>query len=224
MKFKTKSDFPSPDWAAALFHDIHNLAHDAEVAIIAQSLIERAMQVRLRKELIPDMNSELDNRLFKGRGPFDGFSACADVCYALGLFDNDIYKDLRSINFCRNALSHRVEKEITFEDEFLSSIFTNLRITFTNFRDVLSRNLGAPVPDPNSRLWDVVFTDSSGKYVISMFKLFRRHSEREPIAESETTPRDKFILSAGVILAVLLMQSVSQSDFDRALPFLDKSV
>lgn len=80
-------------------------ATDGGTVLLAAQTISNDLALLLQSKMT-GLNSDLKSKLFKGYGPMSSFSARTDVCYALGLIDKRLYKDIDYLREIRNKFAH----------------------------------------------------------------------------------------------------------------------
>ncbi len=80
-------------------------------AIIGVAYVEHALERLLSRMFIP-MNKEDQKRLFDGSagGILGCLNAKIRIAYAIGIFGNDIYGNLKLLNAIRNVFAHSLHK------------------------------------------------------------------------------------------------------------------
>jgi hypothetical protein len=91
--------------------------------------IDAALKVALLEKMRP-LSNRRKASLFAGYGPLSSFSAKIDLAFALSIFDEDLYSDLKIIKEVRNVFAHPAVplfEFVTFEDEQLIKICKKFR-------------------------------------------------------------------------------------------------
>ena len=100
------------------------LQQDTITIIMSVSRIEDWLQSVLKSAMI-DLSSKLEDRLFRGYGPLNTFSGKIDIAYALSMFDQTTYNDLRALKDIRNAFAHARDM-LHFSSPELTPLFQKL--------------------------------------------------------------------------------------------------
>ena len=89
---------------SAIFRELQH-ENARVVAIVGGALLDNILTTAILARMRP-ISSTMQEDLFEGYGPLSTFSAKADVGYALGLYEEDVRKDLRTLNRIRNKFAH----------------------------------------------------------------------------------------------------------------------
>lgn len=86
---------------------IHQLAEQADTAfaVLLSSHVEDWLQWALEANM-RTLSNTLKERIFSGYGPLSSFSAKIDLAYALHIFEEPLWNDLRAIKDIRNEFAH----------------------------------------------------------------------------------------------------------------------
>jgi hypothetical protein len=74
-------------------------------ALVASARLEAAVERGLLIKMRPLSKTRRAN-LFEGYGPLASFAGKIDIAYALGIFDDETYADLKVIKRIRNEFAH----------------------------------------------------------------------------------------------------------------------
>lgn len=103
------------------------LLSDRAAGIVAVSILERHLTLKIREMLILD-NKEADEALFRDSGgPLYTFSAKTSIAYALGLISEQGLKDLTQIRKIRNDFAHDIPSH-TFDTQSIKDRCFNLKL------------------------------------------------------------------------------------------------
>jgi DNA-binding MltR family transcriptional regulator len=89
------------DHVVRMFHD----ESDRAAAILGATYLETLLGKLLRTKFVQSPSTEM----FSGHGLLASFSSRVDIAYALGLFDEDVYRDLNLIRRIRNDFAHNID-------------------------------------------------------------------------------------------------------------------
>jgi hypothetical protein len=92
---------------------LHVRGDDRSLAIVGAAFLEAQLEKLLIKKL-PSVDSRLEGRLFKNRGPLADFDSKILIATALGLISNNAASALGSIRAVRNTFAHSIV-DITFD-------------------------------------------------------------------------------------------------------------
>ena len=101
-----------------------NRESDRGCALLAASFLDVEIKELLRKCFVQD--SQMDDRLFGGHGPFSSFSSRIDGAYYLGKISADLRQEIHLIRRIRNDFGHD-PKPITFATEQIANRCRELR-------------------------------------------------------------------------------------------------
>jgi len=79
---------------------------DRPAAILQASVVERALEVAIKKKLAPGLSNEFVKEMFEFEGVIGTFSDKIAIAYALGIFKSHTFHDLNIIRILRNAFAH----------------------------------------------------------------------------------------------------------------------
>lgn len=103
-------------------------SHDRALALVGGSFIDDGLQQAILKHLSPDRVEWIKSNLFDGElAPLATMASRTRMAYALGIFSDDIRKDLATIRGIRNAFAHATET-FTFQHEYLQKALNELTI------------------------------------------------------------------------------------------------
>jgi len=91
--------------------------------------LDIALKIALLARMRP-LGNRLTASLFDGYGPLSSFSAKIDLAFALSIFDENLYSDLKIIKEVRNIFAHPkapLLQVMTFENEQLIAICKKFR-------------------------------------------------------------------------------------------------
>lgn len=96
----------------------------ASVIMLVGSRIEKWVQASLEAKMRP-LSNTVTERIFRGYGPLSSFSAKIDIGYALELFDDAIYNDLKAIKDLRNVFAHATDA-LSYSDKDVAECLRRL--------------------------------------------------------------------------------------------------
>lgn len=103
--------------------DVLNDESDLAVILVASSFLDACLGSILNRKLI---DSSVSKKLLDPRnGALGTYSSRADACYALGLIQKSLYKDLQKIAEIRNEIAH-YHLALSFESETIQKMCTQL--------------------------------------------------------------------------------------------------
>jgi hypothetical protein len=115
-------------------NDLENLP-DRAAAIVAATILEAALESRLRAEL-PDLKikekATLLDRMFSGSGPIATFSSQINLGYMLKIYDESAWRDMDRIRGIRNDFAHETGIG-SFSVESVRDRCFNLKICDSHF-------------------------------------------------------------------------------------------
>jgi DNA-binding MltR family transcriptional regulator len=104
------------------FFDVLNSEKDLPLILVAASYIDACLASILKRKL---KKSSITDQLINIKGPIGTFSARADLCYALGLIQKNLYQDLATIAQLRNEVAHH-HLELSFDDQSILELCNKL--------------------------------------------------------------------------------------------------
>lgn len=90
------------------FFNEHHKLHDRIIGLVIPSLIERRLNRIIQDCWRDTSNGDLLGELFRDGGALGSFQTCTQVGFAIGLYDEGIFTDLKLIVKIRNAFAHQV--------------------------------------------------------------------------------------------------------------------
>jgi Mannitol repressor len=106
---------------------------DRAMALMNSSLVESALQVFIRNNLVP-MGAEERESLFERDGPLSSFSKLIRVSFAFGVIDEEMKRNFNIVRELRNAFAHS-RTFVTFETPAIANACAQLSPWFTHFED-----------------------------------------------------------------------------------------
>jgi hypothetical protein len=96
-----------PTFGASFLQTVFATGHLIQPALVLMAVarLDSALEVALLAKM-RSLSSHESKRLFKGRGPLSSLSSKMDLGYALSIFDEGVYSDLKVINKVRNESAH----------------------------------------------------------------------------------------------------------------------
>ena len=108
------------------FNEQHKL-DDRIIGLVIPSLIESRLNQIIQDCWHDTSNGDLLGELFRDGGALGSFQTCAQVGFAIGLYDEGIFTDLKLIVKIRNAFAHRVGAR-NFETQPICDFTRNLSL------------------------------------------------------------------------------------------------
>ena len=87
-----------------LFTEVWRQTHPMVVMTVV-SVLDYELVRSITKKM-PNLDKEINKRLFRGYGPLSTFSSRIDIAYALGLISAEIHQELTKIRNIRNLFAH----------------------------------------------------------------------------------------------------------------------
>jgi DNA-binding MltR family transcriptional regulator len=115
------------------FHDLPAMERefygeaDRPAAILQAAVVEEALKAAISRKLAPTLPSNFVKELFEFEGTIGSFSDRIKIAYALGIFGNQTYNDLKIIRALRNAFAHQ-RKPMQFATLQIAGMCQHLRI------------------------------------------------------------------------------------------------
>jgi len=103
----------------ARFKELQSRTHPG-VALLVSGYIDDFLQDLLLHKMRP-LSNAIKDRLFKGYGPLESFSARIDIAYAFQVVDDKTYENMRAIKDVRNKFAHPTE-ELNFNSPIIREI------------------------------------------------------------------------------------------------------
>lgn len=176
---------------------------DRSVGLIAGAFLEQRLEEAIKALLVK--NTDVENQMFKGKGPLATFSAKIDMGLLLGLYDERTAKVLHNVRRVRNEFAHKLGRA-TFETQ-------NIRALCNNFAAVKENRFKVPTgivggPKNRERLSPSEFKNFKKMILGAMFNV-------------ADTPRNRFIATVKTLLLVLKLTAyfAEKRAKDHPLPF-----
>ena len=126
--------------------DVINNEKDLPVIVVSTSFIDACLGSILSKKFI---NSSVSEKILDPRGGAIGnYSARADLCYALGLIQKNLYKDLTKISEIRNEIAH-YHLTLSFDSESITKLCSEL----SYLKSLKQGNTDEPLGAQEINLW-----------------------------------------------------------------------
>lgn len=130
---RTLQELPKERRHPAIVADITDASQtDRSVAIIGAAYVDLVLRDAISARF-ERREPELLKLIFENRGPLDSFGARIQIGYALGLFSEGVYDDLRAIKEIRNSFAHAAEA-IDFEDPLIAQHTAHWNLTRIGFQ------------------------------------------------------------------------------------------
>jgi hypothetical protein len=84
-----------------------NQLPDRNVGLLCATIIEDRLTDAIKVQWI-HVKADLSDRLFSYQGPVGNFGSKIDIGFAIGIYDEDTFKDLHTIRKIRNAFAHKI--------------------------------------------------------------------------------------------------------------------
>ena len=113
------------------YYDELNGASDRAAAILASAYFEGKLGDAIMRRFTQANSAffeqmELGNKVFKDYNPIRDFAAKIEIGFALGLYNNEIRKNLQKIRQARNKFAH-ASKPVEFDDAEIANICRQLK-------------------------------------------------------------------------------------------------
>jgi DNA-binding MltR family transcriptional regulator len=97
---------------------------DRSAAILAAACLEDRLEQVLRTAFEP--HKTIVDAMLKGYGPLASFKSKIDLCFALGMIDENLYKIMNRNKEIRNEFAHRPQAK-TFQSQRIADLCSNFK-------------------------------------------------------------------------------------------------
>jgi hypothetical protein len=105
---------------------------DRSVAIIGAAYVDLVLREAISSRF-ERREPRLLKVLFEDRGPLESFGSRIQIGYALGLYAEGVYDDLRAIKAIRNSFAHAAEA-VDFDDPLIAQYTADLNLVRIGFQ------------------------------------------------------------------------------------------
>ena len=162
--------------------EIRATSSDRAAGIVAASFLENQLTTAIQNRMHP--HDKIIPKLFRPSGPLGNFGTKIDLGFSMGIYSEELHRELTTIKKIRNEFAHKMEIH-TFDAQSIAALTCKLKMIekiSVNF-DLVSRRGDSETTHDKPRL-----------------TLFPRGGESDPIST-----RERYILSCQVFIGLLAM-------------------